>query len=97
MAIQNVNNWIIWIRKANALLNLIQKQDNDSLIDKNYLYAKDLTEQKYQFLIRKRKEAGIKNLDVPSASIESSNTMDDVYNNINDYNLKKKDNNFNRV
>ena len=28
--------------KTNALLNLIQKQDNDSLIDKIYLYAKDL-------------------------------------------------------
>ena len=25
--------------KTNALLNLIQKQDNDSLIDKIYLYA----------------------------------------------------------
>ena len=30
-------------RKTNALLNLIQKQDNDSLIDKIYLYAKDLS------------------------------------------------------
>ena len=29
--------------KTNALLNLIQKQDNDSLIDKMY-YAKDLSE-----------------------------------------------------
>ena len=76
--------------KTNALLNLIQKPDNDSLIDKIYLYAKDLTEQKYQFLIRKRKEAGIKKLDVPIAFIEYSNTMDDVYNNINDYNLKRK-------
>ena len=28
--------------KTNALFNLTQKQDNDSLIDKIYLYAKDL-------------------------------------------------------
>ena len=40
--------------KTNALLNLIQKQDNDSLIDKLYLYAKDLSESKYQLLIKKR-------------------------------------------
>ena len=32
--------------KTNALLNLIQKQDNDSLIDKIYLYAEDLSETK---------------------------------------------------
>ena len=43
--------------KTNALLNLIQKQDNDdSLIDKIYLYAKDLSEPKYQFLIKKREK-----------------------------------------
>ena len=35
--------------KTNALLNLIQKQDNCSLIDKIYLYAKDFSEPKYQF------------------------------------------------
>ena len=34
--------------KTNALLNLIQ-QDNNNLIDKIYLYAKDLDEPKYQF------------------------------------------------
>ena len=76
--------------KTNALFNLIQKQDNDSLIDKMYLYAKDLSEPKYQFLIKKREDAEIKNLDDPSAFIEYSNTMDDVYNNIDDYNLKRK-------
>ena len=37
--------------KTNALLNLIQKQNNDSPIDKIYLYAKDLSETKYQLLI----------------------------------------------
>ena len=66
--------------KTNALLNLIQKQDNDSLIDKIYLYAKKLSEPKHQFLIKKREDAGIKNLDDPSAFIEYSNTMRDLYN-----------------
>lgn len=28
--------------KTNALLNLIEEQDNDNLIDKIFLYAKDL-------------------------------------------------------
>ena len=36
--------------KTNVLLNLIQ-QDNSNLIDKIYLYAKDLGEPKYQLLI----------------------------------------------
>ena len=81
-------------RKTNELLNLIQwnciQQDNDNLIDKIYLYAKDLSERKYQFLIKKREDAGIRNLDDPSAFIEYSNTMDDVYNNIDHFNLNKK-------
>ena len=33
-SIQNVNNWRFWIRKTNALLNLIKEQDSDNLIDK---------------------------------------------------------------
>ena len=45
--------------KTNALLNLI-KQQND--IDKIYLYAKNLSEPKYQFLIGKRENTGIKHL-----------------------------------
>ena len=47
--------------KTNALLNLIQ-QDNNNLIDKIYLYAKNLEEPKYQFLIKKSENAEIKNL-----------------------------------
>ena len=76
--------------KTNALLNLIKKQDDDSPVDRIYLYAKDLSEPKYQFLIKKRENAGIKHLNNPSAFTEYSNTMNDVYNNINDYNLKRK-------
>ena len=76
--------------KTNALLNLIQKQDSESLIDKIYLYTKDFSEPKYQLLIKKREDAGIKNLSDLSAFIEYSYTMDDVYNNIDDYNPKRK-------
>ena len=75
--------------KNNALLNLIQK-DNDNFIDKIYLYANDLDEPKHQVLIKKRENAGIKNLNDPNAFIEYSNTMDDVYNNIDDYNPKTR-------
>ena len=54
------------------------------------MYAENLEESKYQFLIKKRENAGIKNLNDPNAFIEYSNTMDDVYNNIDDYNAKRK-------
>ena len=40
--------------KTNYLLNSIEK-DND-IIDNIYLYAKDLEEPKYQFLIEKEKK-----------------------------------------
>ena len=73
--------------KTNALLNLIKEQDD---IDKIYLYAKDLSEPKYEFLIKKRKDVGIKYCNDPNAFIECSNTMDDVYENIDDYNPNRK-------
>ena len=73
--------------KTNTLLNLINEQND---IDKIYLYARDLNEPKYKILIKKRKDAGIKHLNDPNAFIECSNTMDDVYENINDYNPIRK-------
>ena len=72
--------------KTNALLNLIKEQDD---IDKIYLYAKDLSEPKYEFLIKKCKDA-TKHLNDLKAFIECSNTMDDVYENIDDYNPNKQ-------
>ena len=54
------------------------------------MYAKDLSEPKYQFLIKKRENAGTTKSNDPSAFIECSNTMGDVYNNIDDYNLKRE-------
>ena len=55
------------------------------------MYAKDLEEPKYQLLIEKRKQAGIKNLNDPYAFIEHSNTMDDIYENTEDYNKREKE------
>ena len=89
MVLQNVNNWTSGSRKTNALLNLIQKQDNGSLTD-NIYYTKYLSEPKYQFLIEKCENAGIKILNDPTAFIEYSNAMDDIYNNIDDYNPRRQ-------
>ena len=74
--------------KTNYLLNSIQRDKN--IIDKIYLNAKDLKEPKYQFLIEKREEAGSKNLNDKNAFIEHSSTMDDIFENIEDYNKKGK-------
>ena len=51
-----------------------------------YLYVQDLSEPRYEFLIKKREDVGIKYFNDPSAFIDCSNTMDDVYENIDDYN-----------
>ena len=72
--------------KTNTLLNLINEQND---IDKIYLYARDLSEPKYEYLIKKREDAGIKHLDNPNAFIVCSNTMDDVYEDIDNYNPKR--------
>ena len=73
--------------KTSTLLNLINKQGD---IDKIYLYAKDLNEPKYEYLIKNHKNTGIKHLNDPNAFIECFNTMDDVYENIHDYNPNRK-------
>ena len=75
---------------TNALLNLMKEQDSDSLIDKIYLYAKDLNELKYQFLIKKRENTWIKRSNDLKAFIEYSQCMDGVYNNIDYYNPSRK-------
>ena len=73
--------------KTNTLLNLINNQPD---IDKIYLYAKDLYEPKYQFLINKRKSIGLKHFNDPKAFIEYSNDMQNVYKNIDEYNIDKE-------
>ena len=69
------------------LLNLIENQPD---IDKIYLYAKDLYEAKYQYLINKREGVGIDHFKDPKAFIEYSNDMCDVYKNIDEYNPDKE-------
>ena len=72
--------------KTNTLLHLI---NNLHPIDKIYLYAKDINEPKYEYLINKREQAGIKNLNDPHAFIEYSDDMDDVLDDINNYNKNR--------
>ena len=67
--------------KTNALLNLINNQPD---IDKIHLYAK------YQFLINKKESTGLKYFNDPKAFIEYSNDMQDVYKNIDEYNIDKE-------
>ena len=54
------------------------------------MYAKDLSECKYEFLIKKCKDAGIKHFSDPNTFIECLNAMDDVYEDINDYNPNRQ-------
>ena len=77
--------------KTNTLLHLI---NNLYPIDKIYLYAKDIHEPKYEYLINKREQAGIKNLNDPHAFIEYSDDMNDVLDDIADIEYNK---NFKRI
>ena len=70
--------------RTNLLLNLIEDQRD---IDKIFLYAKDLYEAKYQYLINIREKVGIDHHNDPGAYTEYSNDMHDVYKNIGEYNL----------
>ena len=69
------------------MINLTNQQHD---IDKIYLFARDLSEPIYKYLIKKHEDAGIKHVNNPYAFIECSNTMDDVYENIDDYNSIRK-------
>ena len=48
--------------KTKTLLNLIKGQNKYNVIDKIYLYSRDLKETKYQFVIEKRENVGIKHI-----------------------------------
>ena len=73
--------------KTNPLINLINTEND---IDKIYLYAKDLSEPKYEYLIKKRKDVEIKHVNNLNAFIECSSTMDNVYENIHDCNPSRR-------
>ena len=72
--------------KTNTLLHLI---NNLHPIDKIYLYAKNIHEPKYEYLINKREQAGIKSLNDPHAFIEYSDDMNDVLDDINNCNKNR--------
>ena len=74
-------------QETNTLLNLIKEQDD---IDKIYLDAKDFNESKYEFLIKKLEDVGTKHLNDSNAFIECSDTMDDIFENIDDYNPNRQ-------
>ena len=78
--------WASGSAKTNALLKLINNQTD---LDKIYYYTKDSYQAKYQFLINKREITGLKYFNDPKSFIEYSNDMQDVYKNIEEYNLKK--------
>ena len=73
--------------KTNSLINLINEQN---AVDKIYLHAKDLSKPKYEYLIKKREDVGIKHVNNPNAFIECSNNMSDVYENIHDYHSNRR-------
>ena len=73
--------------KTNALLNLINNQPD---IEELYLYAKDPYEAKYHYFDNKRESACLKHFNDPKAFIEYSNDIQDVYKNIEEYNIGKK-------
>ena len=73
--------------KTNALLNLINEQKD---IDKIYSYARDLSESKYEYLIKNRENAGIKHANDSKVFLECSNAMNYVYEGINNYNPNRR-------
>ena len=69
-------------------MNLIKHQQPD--IDKIYSYVKDPLESKHHLLINGRERVGIENLKNPKAFVDYSQKIDNVYENLEDYNRKKK-------
>ena len=70
--------------KTNMLLNLIKHQRPD--VDKIYLYVKHPFKSKYQLLINGREKVVIENLKNPKTFLDYLQTIDDVFENLEDYN-----------
>ena len=70
------------------LLNLIRHQQPD--IDNIYLSVKDTFEWKHQLLINKREKIGIEILKNPKPFTNNSQTIDDVCENLEDYDPSDK-------
>ena len=74
--------------KAILLLNSLKYQQLD--IYKIYLFVKDLFASKFQLFINVRENTAIKKLKYLRAFIGYSQTIDDVFENLEDYNPTKK-------
>ena len=74
--------------KTNVILNLMKYQRRN--IDKIYLCVKDPFESKYQLLINRREKIRTKKLKNSKAFIDYLQTIDVVYENLEDYNPPKK-------
>ena len=72
---------------TNVLFNLIKNQQSD--IDKIYLYVKDPFKSKYQ-LLNGREKVGTEILKNPKAFTDYLQIIDDIYENLEDYNPTKK-------
>ena len=70
--------------KTNALLNLIKHQPQDII---KFIY---MFESKYQLLINGREKLQIENLKNPKAFIDYSQTINNVYEDLEEYNPTKK-------
>ena len=70
-------------------MNLIKHQRPD--IDKiDFFFRKDPFELEYPLVINGREKVGVKTLKIPKAFIDYSQTIHDVYENLEDYNPTKK-------
>ena len=76
------------------MLNLTNHEPD---IDKMFLYAKDQKKVKYQLLINTRESTDLKFLNNWKVFIEYSSDKNDIYKNIEEYNLNKKWKNINRI
>ena len=75
------------LKKTNSLFNLISHQP---YIERIYLYAKDPYEAKFQLIIHRHENAGLKHFNDSKGFIEYSNDMNNIYKNIDEYNPNEK-------
>ena len=93
LQIQDHLYWILIIGgsgsvKTNVLLNLIKHQRPK--VDKIYSYAKYPFKSNYKLLINRRKKVGVNKAKKPKTFIDYSETADDIYENLEDYNPGNK-------
>ena len=69
-------------------MNLIKNQQPDT--DKIYIYVKDPFKSKKQLNTNRRQKVGIKMLKNPKAFIDYSQAIDNVNENLEEYNPKRK-------